>query len=129
MTRSRVISSLCWIAKATFLCLLRISSSLCLGGPNFSTNKSKPSRYFPDKDESASAFFENYRNTILKPTKKEIEYYKSGKPTKGDMKDFGGYVDAADRNGMAEYVYLYNIKDKKWYFADVYGDKKLKKLF
>jgi 16S rRNA (cytosine1402-N4)-methyltransferase len=40
---------------------------------NFSTNKSKPSRYFPDKDESASAFFENYRNTILKPTKKEIE--------------------------------------------------------
>jgi len=60
---------------------------------------------------------------------KEIEYYKSGNPTKGDMKDFGGYVDAADRNGMAEYVYLYNIKDKKWYFADVYGDKKLKKLF
>jgi hypothetical protein len=60
---------------------------------------------------------------------KEIEYYKSGKPTKGDMKDFGGYVDAADRNGMAEYVYLYNIKDKKWYFADVYGDKKLKKLY
>ena len=60
---------------------------------------------------------------------KEIEYYKSGKPTKGNMKDFGGYVDAADRNGMAEYVYLYNMKDKKWYFADVYGDKKLKKLF
>jgi len=60
---------------------------------------------------------------------KEIEYYKNGKPTKGDMKDFGGYVDAADRNGMAEYVYLYNIKDKKWYFADVYGDKKLKKLY
>ena len=60
---------------------------------------------------------------------KEIEYYKSGNPTKGDMKDFGGYVDAADRNGMAEYVYLYNIKDKKWYFADVYGDKKLKKLY
>ena len=60
---------------------------------------------------------------------KEIEYYKGGKPTKGDMKDFGGYVDAADRSGMAEFVYLYNIKDKKWYFADVYGDKKLKKLF
>ena len=60
---------------------------------------------------------------------KEIEYYKSGKPTKGDMKDFGGYVDAADRSGMAEFVYLYNIKDKKWYFADVYGDKKLKKLY
>ena len=60
---------------------------------------------------------------------KEIEYYKSGAPTKGDMKDFGKYVDAADRSGGAEYVYLYNMKDKKWYFADVYGDKKLKKLF
>jgi hypothetical protein len=60
---------------------------------------------------------------------KDIEYYKSGKPTKGNLKDFGGYVDAADRSGGAEYVYLYNIKDKKWYFADVYGDKKLKKLF
>ena len=60
---------------------------------------------------------------------KEIEYYKNGKPTKGDMKDFGKYVDDADRSGGAEYVYLYNMKDKKWYFADVYGDKKLKKLF
>lgn len=60
---------------------------------------------------------------------KEIEYYKSGQPTKGNLKDFEGYVDNADRNGGAEYVYLYNMKDKKWYFADVYGDKKLKKLF
>ena len=60
---------------------------------------------------------------------KEIEYYKSGQPTKGNLKDFGTYVDNADRNGGAEYVYLYNMKDKKWYFADVYGDKKLKKLF
>ena len=60
---------------------------------------------------------------------KDIEYYKSGKPTKGNLKDFEKYVDAADKNGMAEYVYLYNMKDKKWYFADVYGDKKLKKLF
>lgn len=60
---------------------------------------------------------------------KEIEYYKSGSPTKGDIKDFGKYVDDADRSGGAEYVYLYNMKDKKWYFADVYGDKKLKKLF
>ena len=60
---------------------------------------------------------------------KEIEYYKSGKPTKGDIKDFGKYVDTADRSGGAEYIYLYNMKDKKWYFADVYGKKELKKLF
>lgn len=60
---------------------------------------------------------------------KEIEYYKNGAPTKGDIKDFGKYVDDADRSGGAEFVYLYNMKDKKWYFANVYGDKKLKKLF
>jgi len=61
---------------------------------------------------------------------KDIEYYqKGGKPIKGNSKDFGKYVDTADRNGSAEYVYLYNMKDKKWYYADVYGDKKLKKLF
>ena len=60
---------------------------------------------------------------------KEIEYYKSGQPTKGTLKDFEGYVDTADRSGGAEYVYLYNMKDKKWYFADTYEDKDLKKLF
>ena len=60
---------------------------------------------------------------------KEIEYYKSGSPTKGDIKDFGKYVDDADRSGGAEYVYLYNMKDKKWYYADTYKDSKLKKLF
>jgi 16S rRNA (cytosine1402-N4)-methyltransferase len=40
---------------------------------NFSTNKSKPSRYFPEKDESSLALFEYYKNEILKPTKKEID--------------------------------------------------------
>ena len=39
---------------------------------NFSTNKSKPSRYLPEKDESATALFESYKNKVLKPTKKEI---------------------------------------------------------
>ena len=40
---------------------------------NFSTNKSKPSRYLPEKDESSTALFEEYKNKILKPTKKEID--------------------------------------------------------
>jgi 16S rRNA (cytosine1402-N4)-methyltransferase len=39
---------------------------------NFSTNKSKPSRYLPEKDDSANALFEEYKNQVLKPTKKEI---------------------------------------------------------
>ena len=40
---------------------------------NFSTNNSKPSRYLPEKDESSTALFEEYKNKILKPTKKEID--------------------------------------------------------
>ena len=28
----------------------------------------------------------------------------------------------------AEFVYLYNMKDKKWYYADTYKDTELKKL-
>ena len=60
----------------------------------------------------------------------EIEYFdRKGKPSKGNLKDFRKYVDSVDRNGGAEFVYLYNMKDKKWYYADVYGDKELKKLY
>ena len=40
---------------------------------NFSTNKSKPSRYLPEKDYSNTALFEEYKNNVLKPTKKEID--------------------------------------------------------
>ena len=60
---------------------------------------------------------------------KDIEYYKNGQPMKGDSKDIESYIKDADRSGGAEFVYLYNMKDKKWYFADVYGKKELKKLF
>ena len=40
---------------------------------NFSTNKSKPSRYLPDQDYSSNALFTDYKNKFLKPTKKEID--------------------------------------------------------
>ena len=61
---------------------------------------------------------------------KEIEYFdRKENPSKGNLKDFRKYVDNVDRNGGAEFVYLYNMKDKKWYFADVYGNKELKKLY
>ena len=40
---------------------------------NFSTNKSKPSRYFPDNEPDNIALFEEYKNKIIKPSKKEID--------------------------------------------------------
>ena len=60
---------------------------------------------------------------------KDIEYHKGGKPQKGDSKDIESYLKAADSKNSAEFVYLYNMKDKKWYYADTYKDTKLKKLF
>ena len=48
---------------------------------------------------------------------------------KGDSKDIESYIKTADRKQGAEFVYLYNMKDKKWYYADTYKDTKLKKLF
>ena len=40
---------------------------------NFSTNKSNPSRYFPKKDDSSTVLFNEYKNKVLKPSKKEIK--------------------------------------------------------
>ena len=60
---------------------------------------------------------------------KDIEYNKSGQPLKGDIKDIESYIKDADSKNSAEFVYLYNMKDKKWYYADTYKDSKLKKLF
>ena len=61
---------------------------------------------------------------------KDVEFYnEKPSPLKGNFKDVGKYIKSADQRGGAEYVYLYNMKDKKWYFADTYKDKDLKKLF
>ena len=40
---------------------------------NFSTNKSKPSRYLPEKEKNSVALFNQYKNKVFKPTKKEID--------------------------------------------------------
>ena len=40
---------------------------------NFSKNKSKPSRYFPEDETKELTLFENYSNNIIKPTKIEVK--------------------------------------------------------
>lgn len=39
---------------------------------NFSSSKSRPSRYLPDNQETSSSLFEAYKNKILKPSAVEI---------------------------------------------------------
>ena len=39
---------------------------------NFSKNKSRPSRYFPDENANNFVLFENYSKQVIKPSKNEI---------------------------------------------------------
>ena len=49
---------------------------------NFSKNKSKPSRYFPENDTENPILFENYTNKVIKPSKKELIKNKSSRSAK-----------------------------------------------
>jgi len=49
---------------------------------NFSTNKSKPSRYFPVQDDSSIVLFDEYKNKVFKPSKKEIDQNKRSRSAK-----------------------------------------------
>ena len=40
---------------------------------NFSKNKSRPSRYFPDNTKATVALFDEYKNKIIRPSRREME--------------------------------------------------------
>ena len=40
---------------------------------NFSKNKSRPSRYFPESDINELILFDEYKNKVFRPSKKEID--------------------------------------------------------
>jgi len=73
-------------------------------------------------------------HTFQNPGKDQTIFYgrdrgeKGGKFTKGKFDKVSDYIKNAGNQSGAEYVYLYNEKDKKWYFADTYKDKELKLL-
>ena len=60
---------------------------------------------------------------------KPVEFYnEKPSPIKGDVKDIAKYIKKSGMAGGAEYVYLYDMRDRKWYFA-ASGEKALKKLY
>jgi hypothetical protein len=73
-------------------------------------------------------------HTFQKPAKDQTVFYgrdrgeTGGKFMKGKFDKVSSYIKNAGNKAGAEYVYLYNEKDKKWYYADVYSDKELKLL-
>ena len=63
---------------------------------------------------------------------KDPEYYgKNGFFASGKFNDLEKYYKSVDqRGGSASYIYLFNMKDKKWYVYDVYGGSgELKRLY
>ncbi len=48
----------------------------------FSQNQSKPSRYFPENKDTNEPLFDEYRNKIIRPSKKEIEQNKRSRSAK-----------------------------------------------
>ena len=50
-------------------------------------------------------------------------------PTTGKKSDIARYLNDIKNDAWAEYVYLYDESDKKWYMADTYADRELKPAF
>jgi hypothetical protein len=51
----------------------------------------------------------------------KINFYGDKHVLKGDAKNIDKYLKDADYDGGAEFVYLYDERDGKWYMADIYG--------
>jgi len=59
----------------------------------------------------------------------KINFYGDSQVMKGDAKNIDKYIKTANYDGGAEYVYLYDERDGKWYMADVYGETGLVPAF
>lgn len=59
----------------------------------------------------------------------KINFYGDKQVMKGDAKNIETYIKSASYDGGAEYVYLYDERDGKWYMADVYGETGLVPAF
>ena len=61
------------------------------------------------------------------PTK--INFYGDKATTQGNVKNIKKYIKDAEYDGGAEFVYLFDERDGKWYMADTYEDQELKPAF
>lgn len=70
-------------------------------------------------------------NSGLEADPSKMKFYgdpNSLKPMMGTVKNLKKYINDADGQG-AEYIYLFDERDQKWYMVDVYGDRELKPAF
>ena len=59
----------------------------------------------------------------------KINFYGDKTTLKGDAKKVDDFISDASDKGGAEFIYLFDERDGKWYMADVYGDKELVPAF
>ena len=59
----------------------------------------------------------------------KINFYDDGSSIQGSVNKMDKYIKDADYQGGAEYVYLFDERDGKWYMADIYSYDGLKPAF
>ena len=59
----------------------------------------------------------------------KINFYGDKATTQGNVKNIKKYIKDAEYDGGAEFVYLFDERDGKWYMADTYEDQELKPAF
>ena len=59
----------------------------------------------------------------------KINFYDDGSSMQGNVNKIDKYIKDADYQGGAEYVYLFDERDGKWYMADIYSYDGLKPAF
>ena len=68
--------------------------------------------------------------SFLEADPSKINFYGDKTTMKGDAKDVSKYIKNAEYDGGAEFVYLYDERDGKWYMADTYDQpRELKPAF
>ena len=68
--------------------------------------------------------------SFLEADPSKINFYGDKVTMKGDAKNVAKYIKNAEYDGGAEYVYLYDERDGKWYMADTYDEpRELKPAF
>ena len=67
--------------------------------------------------------------SFLEADPSKINFYGDKAQLKGDAKNMEKYIKGASYDGGAEYVYLYDERDGKWYMADVYAETGLQPAF
>ncbi len=67
--------------------------------------------------------------SYLKPKFSEIEFYGDKSTLDGDVEKINKFIRDANYDGGAEFVYLFDERDGKWYMADVYAETGLQKAF